>query len=128
MSNILEEGAEYLLSEMKEHASKEIHILRGAKATCVKAVFGRTLLRVSDDFGGTRMEWTDRDFLIDVEDYRFDGRKTAPERGDLFRVKICNRIDTYEVMAPIGEPPWRYSDEHKKTFRIHTKLIRETFG
>ena len=29
----------------------------------------------------------------------------------------------YEVMAPGNDPCWRWSDDYRRTLRIHTKLI-----
>ena len=32
---------------------------------------------------------------------------------------------TYEVMAPGGEPVWRWSDPYHQVYRIHTKCVSE---
>jgi hypothetical protein len=32
-------------------------------------------------------------------------------------------VFVYEVNAPGGQPPWRYSDPYRKALRIHTKHI-----
>ena len=34
----------------------------------------------------------------------------------------------YEVMAPGGEPPFRYSDPYRRTLRIHTKHVGRAPG
>ena len=32
---------------------------------------------------------------------------------------------TFEVMAPGGEPVWRWSDPYHQVYRIHTKCVSE---
>jgi hypothetical protein len=34
-----------------------------------------------------------------------------------------DQVFVYEVLAPGGEPPWRYSDPYRRTLRIHTKHV-----
>ena len=55
-----------------------------------------------------------RDFLIAAEDLPDD-----PERGDV----ILHAGLRYEVLAPNGEPVWRWSGTGRILRRIHTKEI-----
>ena len=41
------------------------------------------------------------------------------------QVAIAYDGRTYEVMAPGGEPVWRWSDPYHQVYRIHTKCITE---
>ena len=87
------------------------------------ATFGRTLLKLDNGYGGVRMEWTDRDFLISAADLMLAGTAVLPERGDRISETQGTKTLVYEVMAPGGEPPWRWSDPHRKVLRIHTKQV-----
>jgi hypothetical protein len=89
----------------------------------VQATIGRTLLKLDDGYGGVRMEWTDRDFLIHAADLILGGEPTLPARGDLIRETDSGVTYVYEVMAPGNEPPWRWSDVYRQVLRIHTKQI-----
>lgn len=99
---------------------------RGSSKTALCATFGRTLLHLDDGVGGVRMEWTDKDFLIPRASLTVAGSPALPERGDLIRVRSNGTLSVYEVLAPGGEPPWRWSDPYRTTIRVHTKLVSET--
>ena len=60
--------------------------------------------------------------LADDVTYSRDGAAKAelglgPEKGD---VSWCDGGE-YEVLAPNGEPVWRWSDPHRTAMRIHAK-------
>jgi len=64
-----------------------------------------------------------RDFLIFTADLILDGSIVSPARGDQIRETVGDATFVYEVMAPGQEPPWRYSDDFRKTLRVHTKHV-----
>jgi hypothetical protein len=80
-------------------------------------------MQLDDGYGGVRIEWTDRDYLIQAADLVLGAEQIVPERGD--RVLDTTGAVTliYEVMAFGGEPPWRFSDPFGKLLRIHTKFV-----
>lgn len=123
MPDLLDTGSEWLADQLKTHASRPVVYRRGADEATVQATVGRTLLKLDDGYGGVRMEWTDRDFLIHAADLVLDGEPSLPERGDLIRETQGTTTFVYEVMAPGKEPPWRWSDVFRKVLRIHTKQI-----
>ena len=123
MPNLLEVGSQWLAGKLKEFASKSVLYRRGSQEVPVSATVGRTLLKLQDGFGGVRMEWTDRDFLIAAADLVLNGTRVLPERGDQIRETLGSRTFVYEVMAPGQEPPWRWSDEFRVLLRIHTKQV-----
>jgi len=61
-----------------------------------------------------------RDFLIEAADLEEFGE---PERGDRVMDTLNGKVELFEVMAPGGEPHFRYSDPYRKVFRIHTKHV-----
>lgn len=124
MPDLLQTGSDWLADRLKEHASRQVIYRRGGQQVAVQATIGRTLLKLDDGYGGVRMEWTDRDFLIQAADMVLGGVAVLPERGDLVRETVGTKTYVYEVMAPGKEPPWRWSDAFRKLLRIHTKQVR----
>ena len=88
------------------------------------ATIGRTLLKLDDGYGGIRMEWTDRDFLIQAADLDLGTQTITPQRGDQVKETVGSIVTTFEVAAYGNEPPWRQSDPFGIVLRIHTKLIQ----
>ena len=123
MPDLLQTGSDWLANQLKTHASRAVVYRRGALQVAVQATVGRTLLKLDDGYGGVRMEWTDRDFLIHAADLVLGGTPTLPERGDLIRETQGAKTFVYEVMAPGKEPPSRWSDVYRKVLRIHTKQV-----
>ncbi len=123
MPDLLQSGSDWLAERLKQHASRPIVYRRRADEVTVPATIGRTLLKLDDGYGGVRMEWTDRDFLIHAADLVLAGNAVLPERGDVIRETQGSQTFLYEVMAPGNEPPWRWSDVFRKVLRIHTKQV-----
>lgn len=125
MGDMLDSGLGWLAEKLKGYASRPVVYRRGTHEVTVEAIVGRTLLKLDDGYGGVRMEWTDRDFLIAAEDLVLGGQRTLPERGDQIRETRDGKTLVYEVLAPAGEPEWRWSDPHRKLLRIHAKQVGE---
>ena len=123
MLDLLHFGSDWLADKLKEHASRPVVYRRGTSEVTVAATLGRTLLKLDDGFGGVRLEWTDRDFLIPAADLVLDGQAVLPERGDQVREVQAGKTFVFEVMAPGSEPPWRWSDAFRKLLRIHAKQV-----
>lgn len=121
--NMLQAGSDWLASQLKTHASRSVVYQRGVREVTVLAVIGRTLMKLDDGLGGVKMEWTDRDFLIQASDLVLDGEPIQPQLGDTIRETNGDVTYIYEVMAPGGEPHWRWSDDYHKVMRIHTKQV-----
>src|SRR5262245_13604145 len=123
MTDLLQTGLSWLSDQLKEHASREVVYVRGSDQVSVRATLGRTLLKLDDGYGGVRMEWTARDFLMPAADLVRAGPPVLPQRGDKIRETVGSQVFVFEVLAPGKEPPWRWSDPFRKTLRIHTKQI-----
>jgi hypothetical protein len=122
-TDLLALGLSWLTGQMLAHASQPVVYQRGTSQVGLCATFGRTLLKLDDGFGGVRMEWTDRDFLIAAANLKFGVTATLPQRGDLIRETKNGTTYIFEVMAPGKEPPWRWSDPFRKMLRIHAKQV-----
>lgn len=123
MTNLLKTGATWLASQLKDSASETVVYARDTTSASVQAAFGSQLLRVSDGKGNTKIERTERDFLITAADLVLGGVLTTPQPGDLVYVALDGVTEKYEVMPPApSEAAWRYSDATKTILRIHAKF------
>lgn len=124
MSNKLRNGMDWLAAKLKQHAGESLVYSRGVLSATITAPMGKTLMRLDNSqTGGAIIEWTDADFLIAAADLVLGGSAVEPERGDKIRWSKDGKTRLFEVLAPGGEPCWRWSDEHQTVMRIHTKQV-----
>ncbi len=123
MQDLLESAQAWLADQLHEHVAKQVTYRRGIEEATIRATIGRTLLKLDDGYGGVRMVWTDRDYLIRVADLVLGGNRAEPQRGDKVQEIVGTQTLEYEVLAPGQEPPWRWADPHRQMYRIHTKHI-----
>lgn len=121
--DLVERGMRWLADKLAAHNSETVVYRRGVASVSVVATVGRTLLSLSDGVGGQRVEWTDADFLIKATDLVISGSAATPARGDRIRRTRSGLVLIYEVMAPASEPPWKWADEFRLVYRIHTKQV-----
>ncbi len=113
---LLESGAEWLESRRHELLTvPAVYVRRSGERHEVRATLGKTLFRAENEYGIT-IRSESRDFLISAEELPHE-----PERGD----SVLYDGRRYEVLAPNGEPVWRWSGTSKFVKRIHTKEIGE---
>lgn len=125
MADLIQTGMDWLGDQLRANVAQTVTYSRGPRSVSLSATLGSTAFRIGDPLGGTRIERTDRDFLIAVADLILGGLTVLPERGDEVRVTRADgaTVDVYEVLAPGGEPVFRWSDSHRTTIRIHTKHV-----
>ena len=122
MADLLETASNWLEDQRTLYRSRTVTYQRGADTVDVPASIGRTTFEVDDGYGVVQ-KWESRDFLILAGDLILAGVQTLPQRGDRILETQASTTYTYEVLAPGKEPPFRFSDAFRKTFRIHTKQI-----
>lgn len=122
MADILETGSNWLQSQRKKHATRQVTYRRGVGSVPVQATVGRTVFE-QDDGTGVIVRTEVRDYLIDTADLVLAGQPALPERGDRVEEIDAGKKFTYEVMPLGAEPHWRYSDPYRTTLRVHTKHI-----
>lgn len=130
MTDLLQRGATFLEDQRHKHMTRPVVYLRGSDSVEVQATIGRTVFDQQDQFGVLHRTES-RDFLIRAADLVLAGAMTPPNAGETTLPKAGDRVREpagtaallYEVMAPEGEPPFRYSDPERITLRIHTKFI-----
>ncbi len=122
MSDLLERGTTWLEDQRTRHLSRTVTYLRGGDSVDVAATLGRTVFEQADEYGIVHRTEA-RDFLVLTADLVLSGTAVLPKTGDHIREPAGDQIFIYEVMAPGGEPPWRYSDSYRQALRIHTKHV-----
>jgi len=122
VTDILENGSNWLLDQLRVNASREVTYRRVDEAIAVEATVGRTVFE-QDDGAGVIVRTEVRDYLIDTVDLVLSGKQELPKRGDRIEELQNSQQFIYEVMSIGTEPHWRYSDPYRKTLRIHTKHI-----
>lgn len=113
MSNLLNNGLDWLEQNLLEHCSGSVEYQRDEQTLTVDAVFGKTDYEV-DDAAGMRVGSFMWDFLIDAESLGM-----TPEVGDLIIVNDRQ----FELMKLSGQGCWRWTGPNQKTYRIHTREI-----
>ncbi len=122
MADLLEQGAAFLDDRRHEHLTRTVTYERGASTVDLAATVGRTVFEQADESGFIR-KVESRDFLVRRTDLVLDGSETLPKAGDRVHEPDGSQTQVYEVMAPGGEPPFRFSDPYRKVLRIHTKHV-----
>lgn len=125
MADVLEQAAIWLRRMQRQYAATTVLYMRGEQSVPVSATIGRTLFEVDDGYGVV-VRFESRDFLIAPEELVLGDRRVLPQRGDRVQESQDGITFTYEVMSPGKDPPWRYSDPYRRTFRIHTKQVSDT--
>lgn len=122
MADLLEQGAAFLDDRRHAHLTRTVTYERGVDSVDLAATVGRTVFEQADESGFIR-KVESRDFLVRRADLVLGGNETLPKAGDRVREPDGSTVQVYEVMAPGGEPPFRYSDPYRKVLRIHAKLV-----
>ena len=122
MADLLEQGASFLETQRHAHMTRPVVYQRGAAQVELNATIGRTEFEQADEAGLIhRIE--SRDFLVRTADLDPGEGPVLPKAGDRVRETVGSSVFVYEVNAPGGQPPFRYSDPYRRVLRIHTKHI-----
>jgi hypothetical protein len=122
VGDLLDRGAAFLDAQRHQHLSCPILYRRGTDEKEVQATIGKTEFEQADDAGLIhRVE--SRDFLVRTAELDLGAGPILPRAGDQVRETVGTTVFVYEVNAPGGQPPFRYSDPYRRVLRIHTKHI-----
>jgi len=121
MADLIKNAMVWLEAQRREHLSIPIIYRRGDASAAITATVGKTVFKVTDDYGRYQ-HIESRDYLVNASELILEGQSILPQSGD----EIEENGFIYEVMAPNGEPEWRYSDSYRQCLRIHTKLTGKT--
>lgn len=139
---LLERGREALIRRQQQAAAPSgavVYHRASDGLTCDLtglAWVGRTAFRVADSpagtrlgeeqQGGSRVQWSDRDYLVPAADLVISGVPIVPAAGDWFEEVLPAPEGTqrFEVLPFNGEPEARYSDPQRTVWRVHTKRVQ----
>lgn len=119
---MLQNTVNWLANLRKTQMGTSVVYRRGNDSATVTATIGHTTFEVDSGYGVLE-EYQSRDFLILAADLVLASQQVLPERGDRIRETVGEQTFVYEVLAPSGQQPWRYSDPYRTTLRIHTKHV-----
>ena len=123
MPNLLDTGAAWLADQRHKHMTKSVVYRHGDVGIVLSATIGRTEF-ASDAADPVIETWQSRDYIVRTADLTFGGVVLLPSRGDRIEESDGAVTQVYEVMAPGGQPPWRYADDFRRELRIHTKHVQ----
>ncbi len=109
MANWLEKTAKMVAATREKSCSVDISI----NGVPCKATVGKGQFTSTDGYGVTLYETT-TDFIVSAD---LLGR--SPSKEDVITYKGVE----YMVVSPGTEPAWRWSDNFKTAYRIHTKEV-----
>jgi hypothetical protein len=119
--NRMQQAIAILKQKLQASAGIIVIYHRGSASTNVGCWLGNTAFRVNDQTN-SRLVWSERDYLIPVENLKINGVLVTPTYGDWIEETDQNNVTRrFELSAPQGEQVWRYSDQQKTLYRIHTK-------
>jgi len=122
---MLDRGAAFLDAQRHQHLTRTVVYRRGTDEKQVQATIGKTEFEQADD-SGLIHRTESRDFLVRTADLDVGAGLILPRAGDQVRETVGTvggSVFVYEVNAPGGQPPFRYSDPYRRVLRIHTKHI-----
>ena len=117
----MQEAIARLKERLQDSVSITVVYHRGNNLINLICWVGATAFRVNDQTN-SRLIWSDRDYLIPVENLKINNVLVTPNYGDWLEETFPDGIvKRFEISAPQGEQAWRYSDQQKMIYRIHTK-------
>jgi len=119
MSDRLESGLAWLATQIIGHRARTVTYVRAGASAQVPAATGKTVFRLDTGYGLFEHVET-HDYLIAVADLVDFGE---PQAGDRIKDVLNGQVEVFEVMAPSGEPHFKYCDPYRRMFRIHTKYV-----
>jgi hypothetical protein len=125
MASLFEKAEPWLPARMKQAGGKSVTYARAGSSDVTLTVWvGRTLFAIEGrGEGAARVEWGERDYLIAAADMA-DAGLGVPQVGDrITEVLPVEGAVTFELMPDSREPPWRWSDADRTTYRLHVKQV-----
>lgn len=122
MTNLLEQGSQWLSDQIDEHVSNEVLYCRGSLTVELVAGHGRTAFELTDS-SGMIVSVESRDFLISSAVLVLDAARFLPEVGDRIIETRQGQLHAFEVIRFGSEQHYRFCDPYGHKLRIHTKYV-----
>lgn len=120
MATLFTKLVDWLPGRAAQVAGVSVTYTRGTTSATVAALVGRTVFASQLD-GGPRIEFGDRDYLIEAADLTTFGE---PQIGDRITEVVGSTTRVWEIKTPgTGEPAWRWSDPQHTRYRVHTTQV-----
>ena len=124
MPNILAQGAEWLASQLGQHAATPVTFARGANSVAITATKGRSEVEVDDGDSVLRSQVVD--WIVRPSALVLAGNQVEPAAGDEFIETVTGATNRYRVTALAGGEIHKPLDPARTLIRVHTKLTRST--
>lgn len=123
--SLISRGMSMLTRVLGQAAGTSVTVSRsGQTPLSLTAWVGRTVFaQQPEGFGGPAVVFGERDYLVPVSQHVFGGVQVPPQEGDQWAETIAGVACLFEVFAPGGEPCWRFSDQTRQVYRVHTKRV-----
>lgn len=113
--SVFDNATSTMMTVLRRHAGTSASYRRGATAVSVTVVAGRSDADLVDEDGiATRM--TADDWIVSAASITSLGEPKVKDR-----IVVDGR--TYEVMSLGTEGPWRFTDQTRTEYRIHTRRV-----
>lgn len=122
VSNMMKEGEEMLHDVRTVNLTVAIVIERNGVTQNTIGTPGKTPFKWVNDMNRT-VRFESRDYIINVNDYRFNNVAVKPLKGDIITETVAGIKYTYEVLPFNKEPVWLYSGQYRTAIRVRTKQI-----
>jgi hypothetical protein len=122
MTNVLEQGSQWLSDQIDQYAASSVLYRRGSLTVPVQAGKGRTTFELTDT-SGILISIESRDFLISAANLLLDDIPALPEVGDRIIETVGEELHAYEVSNFGAEQPYRFCDPFRHKLRVHTRYI-----
>lgn len=120
MATLFDKLSDWLPAKAQQAAGVSVLYTRSGTTRTITAVVGRTVFSSNLD-GGPRIEFGDRDYLIEADELAAFG---DPALGDRITETLAGESRVWEVKTPgTGEPAWRWSDPQHTRYRVHTVQV-----
>jgi|CXWL01.1.fsa_nt_gi hypothetical protein len=100
-------------------AGDKMTYARGTNQAVIIASAGKSTFETTNDAGLAEEVQSD-DWLVAPEELILAGEPIEPRHGDQITLQD-GRV--FEVMAIANQPPWRWSDQFRTWYRIHSKQV-----
>ena len=121
MSDLIQEGTDWLASILKTNASQLVTYKRGNFSVDLLVTFGQSD-RESFDEQGFSIRSKITNVVLTAADLVLDGVNVRPQRGDQLIHTIGSKKQTYEVIDVGGTKHYRPSDPYGIMIRVNLQL------
>ena len=121
MPNLLQRGASFLGSRMKDAAGREVTYTRRGQTVTLTGWPSRQEYEVTDEETGLPLRITSYDWSFVAEELVFETERIVPRPGDQITETQNSQNVTYEAMPPGKMPVSERLDTGDVLIVVHTK-------